>query len=741
MPSSIIDPHYIPAFSIEDVLLDKDSGAPLSGGLVTFYHDNQRGVMKPVFQITGTSGLYTFTQLPNPMVLSSIGTFEDALSNPTVPYFFPYDANLQPDLYYVVVTSSTGVEQFVRQSVPFVPASGGDIAVAGIVTNELSNPQFARVLFDTNVASVTYTVGTVTDFQIQIAPDWYVLVSSSSGGTITVSQLTPIGSLNIVTNPGTLLQISSLGLSKLWLTQQIPGISNLWGQGNLSATFVAKVYEDNAATLTLNYRQNDGTLASPPIPLVSAALPASGNYAAYPGGANIGLSGSVQNFPNTDIFIFFDIPLNRKVDITSVMVAPTGSSIIPSLIYEQESINRQADHLYHYYEAPIFFKPIPSYLVGWDFGLNPAQFFGDTVTAQAVGANKSYYAWDQTIIFQTANSGVTVTRNATFNAINLVAAVNGQLAMIQYLTGRVARDIFLRLSQGGEGVSVNISCLSNPAIPMRVSLWWTANSSIATMGTNDSLVTALDANGVPSVVTGWHEIVRNDVGQSNNFVNSAPGNLQSFDFPWFQDPAPQAGGAKHFAIVISTQPMLATNNIFFQSVSVVPGRIPTIPAPQTVDEVLQECQHYWESTYNSGVVPGTSGGAGTFPVMAHVQTAQAAGHSNTLYGETFGYRFNTVKRVVPLMTFYSPTAGTKDNIEFAVLNNGAYVAVGGGGTGPNPKAVPIATWAVFPSTKGLYAVCGSTTTLLIDTGATAGNPGDEGILVYHNVADSRIGIV
>ena len=88
------DPHYIPAFSIEDVLLDKDTGAPLSGGLVYFEQDNQRGVLKPVYQITGSSPNYTYVQLPNPMTLSSIGTFQDALDNPVIPYFFPFDENL-----------------------------------------------------------------------------------------------------------------------------------------------------------------------------------------------------------------------------------------------------------------------------------------------------------------------------------------------------------------------------------------------------------------------------------------------------------------------------------------------------------------------------------------------------------------------------------------------------------------------------------------------------------------------
>lgn len=340
-----IDPHYIPAFSIEDVLLDKDTGAPLSGGLVYFEQDDQRGVLKPVYQITGTSPNYSYIQLPNPMTLSSIGTFEDGLQNPVVPYFFPYDADFDVELYYVRVTSSEDVPQFTREAVPYIPEQGND-EVLSVITNELSNPQFIEVLFDMSTGSYTYNVNAVSDNVISIAPDWDLIVSAPAAGTITVSQLTPTGSLNVISNPGTLLSISSAGLTKLQLRQRIYGSPNLWGSGYLSATFVAKTYSGTAVSLNMFYSQSNGTVVDQL--LISASLPASGAYDEFQGSALIPASNSVGTYPSAYIDIYFDIPLSIQIDITSVLVAFTGSTSIDNINYDQESNARQIDHLYHY---------------------------------------------------------------------------------------------------------------------------------------------------------------------------------------------------------------------------------------------------------------------------------------------------------------------------------------------------------------------------------------------------------
>lgn len=342
-----IDPHYIPAFSIEDVLLDKDTGAPLSGGKVYFEQDNQRGTLKPVYQITGTSPNYTFVPLPNPVILSSIGTFEDALSNPTIPYFYPYDDELNPEYYYIRVLSSEDVPQFTREAQPFIAEESNDTVLSAI-TNEISNPQFAVVNFDTTTApSYIYTLGAGANQVIDMAPDWGLVASVPSAGTITVAQLAPTGSLNIITNPAAILNISSTGLSRLLLTTRLYGSPNLWGSGFLSASFVAKTYSGTPVVLNMYYSQSNGTVIDQQF-LPAATLPTSGNYEQFNGTATIPISNSSDTFPNAYIDIFFDIPLGVQIDITSIMVAFGAEAAIPELQYDQESFARQIDHLYHY---------------------------------------------------------------------------------------------------------------------------------------------------------------------------------------------------------------------------------------------------------------------------------------------------------------------------------------------------------------------------------------------------------
>lgn len=363
-----IDSHYIPAFSIEDVILDKDTGAPLSGGLVYFEKDNQRGVLKPVYQITGTSPNYSYIQLPNPMVLSSIGTFEDSLGNPVIPYFFPYDNDFDVELYYVRVESSANVSQFVREAVPYVPSSG-NATTASAFENEISNPQFAQVLFDTSTSNYVYNFSAASNEVVNIAPDWSLVVSSPAAGTVTLSQTKPAGTLNVVSNPGTLLTINSAGLSSLKLRQRLLGSPNLWGSGYLSGTFVAKTYGGTDATLNMYYSQSNGAVIDQL--LVSGTLDSSGNYGEFKNSLLIPASTSLDTFPTAYIDIYFDIPLSTQIDITSIMVAFTGDNSVDDIDYDQESLSRQIDHLYHY-AYPIV--PVGSVI---DFAgyTNPAHYF------------------------------------------------------------------------------------------------------------------------------------------------------------------------------------------------------------------------------------------------------------------------------------------------------------------------------------------------------------------------------
>lgn len=445
-----LDPRFIPAFSIEDVLLDKDTGAPLSGGLVYFEYDNQRGLLKPVYQITGTSPNYTFIQLPNPMTLSSIGTFEDALGNPVIPYFYPYDADGNVDLYYVRVTSSDDVPQFDREAQPYISLQeSGDIL--SVITNEISNPQFAEVLFDTSNGAYTYTVNGVTDNVINIAPDWDLIVSAPSAGTVTLTQLKPVGSLNIVTNPGTLLTITSSGLTKLQLRQRIFGSPNLWGSGYLAASFVAKSYSGTALTLNMYYSQSNGTVIDQQF-LPAASLPASGAYESFSSSALIPPSNSVNTFPSAYIDIFFDIPLSVQIDITSIMIAFTGATSIDNIAYDQESLPRQIDHLYHY-AYPIV--PIGTIIDFAGFTVPQHYFLAD-------GAAKSRITYN--LLFQTLTHVETVSLTSGVNTFTVVSSADYAIGMA--------------LEGNGIPVSTTISGISGTTITMSNNANMTISSAV-----------------------------------------------------------------------------------------------------------------------------------------------------------------------------------------------------------------------------------------------------------------------
>jgi hypothetical protein len=118
-----LDSRFICVSDLELYLVDNSSGLPLSGGILTFYSDVNRTVLKPVYQLTGTPGNYSYQPLNDPCTLSSSGTFQDALGNNIVPYYYPFEGTPAEntgiqELYYITCVNSGFVPQFTRQGWP-----------------------------------------------------------------------------------------------------------------------------------------------------------------------------------------------------------------------------------------------------------------------------------------------------------------------------------------------------------------------------------------------------------------------------------------------------------------------------------------------------------------------------------------------------------------------------------------------------------------------------------------------
>jgi hypothetical protein len=655
-----LDPHYIPAFSIEDVLLDKDTGAPLSGGLVYFEQDNQRGILKPVYQITGNSPDYTFTQLPNPITLSSIGTFEDALGNPVIPYFYPYDTNGDVELYYVRVTSSEGVPQFDREAVPYISFQEDD-DILSVITNEISNPQFINVLFDTSSSTYTYNVNAVTDEVINLAPDWDLIVSASGAGTITVSQLTPAGTLNIITNPGTILTISSSGLTKLHLRQRIYGSPNLWGNGYISAAFLAKTYSGTTITLNMFYSQSNGTVIDQL--LVSASLPSSGAYGLFPASKLIPASNSSETYPDAYIDIYFDIPLSIQVDISSVMVAFTGATSIENISYDQDSNARQIDHLFHYYQTPINFKPITSLLTAWDFPLNPAQFLGTSVTMNTTAA----YIWDQTIC-KSVVGNVAVIRNTVTGGFQATTANDNEaFYQIQYLSGGQAQKFL------GTTLSMNINAFRTQAGGVcNVKVYLYRGNSASTIPILPTSLGTINASGEFTLTAAnWTLIPRGNLGQAAGALStvdttdySTLNDIVDLQFSgWEITDATQLSDTNKVAIVVTYSCPTTGTVVTINSIGLAPGDIPTIPAPQTASAVLKDCQYYYRKSFLPTQVPASGVGLNSGESYGFQVTA-----SNATQNPGPIVRFSDNMRTSPTVVTYNPIAA---GVEIANIDGSA----------------------------------------------------------------------
>jgi hypothetical protein len=145
--------------------IDKDTGGPLAGGFVYFYSDNARTTPKAIYELTGAPGSYEYTELPNPVVLSSIGTISNGV-NDVQPYYYPYDSLGNLDLYYLVAYSSSMVLQYPRSAWPNTSAN------SGVSTNNLINyiPNGQLVTHNNVPFNPPAIAGTITQPITTLAP-------------------------------------------------------------------------------------------------------------------------------------------------------------------------------------------------------------------------------------------------------------------------------------------------------------------------------------------------------------------------------------------------------------------------------------------------------------------------------------------------------------------------------------------------------------------------------------------
>jgi hypothetical protein len=605
------------------------------------------------------------------------------------------------------------VENYSPNNAPMTPV-GGD----GFTTdNQIANPQFA------NMSSPNpYVLTAVTNPPpIEVAPGWFLDLVGT--GSATIERIPLNTAISTPTNAPYALHINLTGgwTGQPVLRQRFQQNGQNWRNKNLSASVTARI---NGITAPFLVRA-DASNGQPLGIIINDFL--INTFEEFTGTIPVAAYANLDLPPNA--YIDFKVLLPATGDMYFTSFQLIVSDVAAPFSYEQITVDRQIDHLFHYYQPKIQYMPIPSYLVGWDFPLNPAQINGDALAAQATAINQGYYAWDQTIIYQTAVSSVTTARGVN-GSLQLTCAVAGQVALIQYLDQVQARKIL------SDRASVHLSLFGSLAGGGHgnVTLWATTDATLPALP--NTFVTTLDADGKPATVSSVNWVQVPNLYQNTRFTVPAISatNAESNDINlngWDLAGAVPVNTATFFAIVVGFSPWAVADILNINSIALCAGDIATRPAPKTQAETLIACQRFYEKSYSQGVVAGTVSDPNSI-VKAQSAWLQA-GVAYRMVATSFSLDYQTEKRTAtPSVHLYNPVTGTIDSVRGYVFGAGS-AAAGQGNLGA-------ALWVANANTKTAYYLI-QTYDQTITEGSFAGAGWAEGNIRFHYVADARLGVV
>lgn len=713
-------------------MLEKSSLKDDSGMLTRSYN--------PVWLFTDLNGnvlddsFYMFTlentlpYLPQTLSIDENGTSASNpvqfLANGTLPVNLYWD---DTKIYRIEIRQgNTQADPLILEINNYVPL-GTETPVppadaATMTDNQITNPQFSILNF-----TGTLTLSAAGTYSI--APGWDIITTGS--GSVLLTQATYTGdefTPDNATNASYGLRIVNNGFTTVTLRQRFNHNGALWtgatgaedlGPG-VAINFTASATINIDLDIQLNF--SDSTSISNIIPIpntINQDFPLSFIIP-------VSTSSVTPDVAYTDLD--FVISNSCTVEITSVQLI--GQDVVQDVTYAQTTLERQEDQTFHYYNPQLQYKPLPSYLIGWDFAFNPCQELGKTPAAIATGASGSAYMADQLIVFQTVNSAI----SAAFTNVGVTfsAASNTSFAIVQYLDAATAVELLnQRLAFQLKG---NISAGS--AVSGTINLYWTTNVSLPdiTSPAFDSVVTSITA-GVPSVVAGWTAVARNNGSATFSMTTSS----QTLSFNgWDSRLIANINNATFFAVVIAFDTMASSQTMTLNYASLVGGDIATRPAPLTAAQTLEALQTYYEKSYNPAVLPGTASATGAVFIG---QSARNVAGTNAAYAfcSPASITYNAVKRTTPNLKYYS-IAGTLNDVSaylyYPLTGTAAFTI-----SGPTDKVVA-SFWDATPAQTG-FSLAPNTATPLIQVANSNTNDTatcSAGIRI-HFVADARLGVV
>lgn len=539
--------------------------------------------------------------------------------------------------------------------------------VEGTLTdNQISNPQFSTISFPTPTLTIT---GLSAPTSVMIAPGWYLDLNGS--GTVVVSQVALNTSQSNPTNAPYALQLNITGPWNVQpiLRQRFQQNGQNW-QGKYLSTSITGLVQGVSQPITVNLVASNG---QPLGQLLNGLL--TNNFTELTGVALIPPYANLNIPPAAYIDYRIILPSAGDIYLTSIQLVEGSANI--TYEYQQDTIDRQIDHLFHYYYPQLAYKPIPSYLVGWDFALNPAQF-GATGGPTASGNNTSNYAWDQTILFQSKNSGLNYLRGNDGSFFVQASVSNSQGAIVQYLSGI---DVLNMLENP---LCAWLRVQTSTPLNVTVSLWFTTGSALPDMNSNNSIVATLNPDGSVATTnppTGgtWIQIPNVKLGVQTVRTTGSAASFDEFSLNGWQAALSTISGATFFAIVVGFEELPSSvlpDYILFDSIAVQAGNIATRPAPQTYQQVLTDCEYFYEKSWENATAVGTTTNVGSRVNPQGILQGPGGTFYTFFCANAFDLQFRTAKRVPVNASLYSPSGGTQGTVDIRVFQPGGLTAGG-----------------------------------------------------------------
>lgn len=623
----------------------------------------------------------------------------------------------------------------------FVPGNGSSAITSSFpilfAENQISNPNFSNVNFSTTIASPSNPVVTFTTAGVyQIAPDWILTLTGAGTSTLTQEIYSGSGILNSPNSLNYSLRIANTGWSTAVLSQRFNNNGAIFGSGSISASVVARGIV-SAQTFSLNYAPSVGAGSA----IISNASALTGNFRTYAGTINLPDSSNTDPSTVAYVDISINLPVSGTMEITDVQIVGQNTQLIDTATnlpfpvntdiptvrptFQQQTQERITDQLFHHYSDELINKSKDTILSGWEFPLNPWQFTTTTVTNVAT----NQYTADQTIVVQQAyvtsatGNNVAVGRgtnveNFTFQ-VNPVTAHN-QFAIVQYIAPQTCRMLWTRVLSSK--VRCGIRTSHGTTVAMKMRLIYKAGFP-GTVAQADPIVTWVEGSD-PVFAAGYTAVAPID---DPVFICDSANT--EFSFNGFQLPAASDDNMTLGIVfyTVSNMDQTATaDNFFIDTVSLVENDFGVFTEPKTYDQVLQECQYYYEKSYNAGNLPGTNTVIGVRTTPLRVSYVNGFTYLNS-----FELIFDAEKRFIPAtISFWTPP-GLAANVQAHALLNGVDVA-------GSPANVAITNWGLTGAgTRSALLVCQHSNSSII---ATDGNVGNEAYMSYHYVVDVRLGV-